>query len=101
MWPSMFGPGWGWGVLVTSAFLFIVLGVLGFLFLVIYGPPRQAEESVEHLWHRFEEGDLTRQEFERLRGPAARGGMCREAAGNKWRQMRAGEVELSMTRSWR
>ncbi|TMI86715.1 MAG: insulinase family protein [Bacillati bacterium ANGP1] len=67
MWPSMFGPGWGWGVLVTSAFLFIVLGILGFLFVVIYGPPRQAEESVEHLWHRFEEGDLTRQEFERYR----------------------------------
>ncbi len=67
MWPSIFGPGWMWGALVALAFLCFVLGVLGFLLLVINRPPRETGDSVGQLWHRYEEGDLTREEFERLR----------------------------------
>ncbi len=65
MWPSIFGPGWGWGALVALAFLCLVLGVVGFLLLVINRPPRDADESIDQLWHRLEEGDLTHVEFER------------------------------------
>jgi hypothetical protein len=65
MWPSIFGPGWGWGVLVVLAFLCLVLGVLGFLLLVINRPPRDPDESTDRLWHLLEEGDITPGEFER------------------------------------
>lgn len=67
MWPSIFGPGWGWGILVALAFLCFVLGVLGFLFIVLTGRPPEAADPLDRLWHRFEEGDLTRQEFDRVR----------------------------------
>jgi len=67
MWPNIFGPGWGWGTLVALAFLCLVLGVLGFLLLVFKEPPRSVGESSDQLWHRWEEGDITRYEFERLR----------------------------------
>ena len=43
------------------------LGVLGFLLLVFKEPPRSLGESSDQLWHRWEEGDITRYEFERLR----------------------------------
>lgn len=67
MWPSMFGPGWGWGAGIALAFLCLALGVLGFLLLIINKPPGDTDGSSERLWHRFEEGDITRAEFERLR----------------------------------
>jgi len=67
MWPSIFGPGWVWGALIALAFLCLVLGVLGFMFLVIFSPPREADDPTGRLWHRFEEGDLTKVEFERFR----------------------------------
>lgn len=66
MWPSVFGPGWAWAVLVAMAFLCFVAGVLGFLFIVIGRPSREVVEPVDRLWRRFEERDLTREEFERL-----------------------------------
>lgn len=66
MWPSVFGPGWGWAVLVAMAFLCLVAGVLGFLSIVIGRPPREVVEPLDRLWRRFEEGDLTREEFIRL-----------------------------------
>ena len=65
MWPSIFGPGWGWGMLVALAFLCLVLGVLGFLLLVINRPPQNVDESIDQLWHRLEDGDITPEEFER------------------------------------
>ena len=43
MWSSIFGPGWGWGVLVAIAFLCLVLGILGFLFAVVQRPTEPAE----------------------------------------------------------
>ncbi len=65
MWPSIFGPGWGWGMLVALVFLCLVLGVLGFLLLVINRSPQNVDESIDQLWHRLEEGDITPGEFER------------------------------------
>jgi hypothetical protein len=65
MWPSIFGPGWGWGMLVALAFLCLVLGVLGFLVAVINRPSRDVDESIDQLLHQLEEGDITPGEFER------------------------------------
>lgn len=65
MLPSIFGPGWGWGVLVALAFLCLVLGGLGFLLLVINRPTRDAAESADRLWNLLEEEDITLGEFER------------------------------------
>lgn len=67
MWPSIFGPGWVSGALIAVASLCFVLGVLGFMLLVIGRPPREADDPTERLWHRFEQGDITKVEFERLR----------------------------------
>jgi len=67
MWPSIFGPGWVWGALVALALLCLVLGVLGFLLLVVNRPHRDAAEPTDRLWHRLEEGDITPAEFQRLR----------------------------------
>jgi hypothetical protein len=67
MWPSVFGPGWEWGVLLALAFLSLVLGVLGFLLLVVFRSSPEGAEGPDPLWHRVEEGDLTRAEFERIR----------------------------------
>ena len=64
MWPGIFGPGWGWGMLIALAFLCLVLGVVGFLLLVIKAP-RDPDESTDRLWHLLEEGDITPGEFER------------------------------------
>lgn len=65
MWPSIFGSGWGWGMLIALAFLCLVLGVLGFLLLVINRSPQNVDDSIDQLWHRLEEGDITPGEFER------------------------------------
>lgn len=62
--PSIFGPGWGWGILIVLAFLCLVLGVVGFLLLVVKAP-RDADDSTDRLWHLLEEGDITPGEFER------------------------------------
>lgn len=75
MWPALFGSGWVWSALVAGALLCFLVGVLGFLFLITARPPRQASE-LDQDWHLYEEGALTRPEFERrarrriLRGQA-------------------------------
>jgi hypothetical protein len=74
MWPALFGSGWIWGALIAGTLACFVVGVLGFLFLITGKPPRQSADELETAWHRFEEGDLTRSEFERTvqRGAASR-----------------------------
>jgi hypothetical protein len=41
--------------------------VLGFLLLIFSRRPPRTTESFDSAYHRFEEGDLTPEEFERLR----------------------------------
>jgi uncharacterized membrane protein len=66
MWPSLFGPGWGWGILVALVFLSVIVAVLGLLFVLLNGR-RETAKPFDMLWHRFEEGDLTREEYQRFR----------------------------------
>ncbi len=67
MWPAVFGPGWVWGILTALALSGIFIGFLGFLFLVLNRGPRMLHELSDQLRHRYEVGDITREEYERLR----------------------------------
>lgn len=67
----MFGLGWGWPVAATLALL-VLIGLARILLSDTTdnektpgAPDRDA--NVDELWHQYEEGDITRQEFERLR----------------------------------
>lgn len=77
MWPNLMGPGW------QQPFV-LAVGILGAIIVAMKAlasaadrlEVEEAPDSVLRLWHRYEEGDLTRQEFERarrsLREPTAR-----------------------------
>ena len=67
MWPSMFGPGWQWGVLVALSLGCLLIGLLGFVSLVVGKPRPEAATPLDQLWHRYEEGDITVEDFDRLR----------------------------------
>lgn len=73
MWPGLFGLGWTWGVLVALAMLIVILGGLGTMFHLLRRPS-DTPSVFDRIWRRFEEGDLTRAEFERLRRAAHLGG---------------------------
>jgi len=70
MWPDLFGPGWIWGILLSTVLL---AGVYTWVFLL----PRPSDEPADPLlraWREYEEGGLTRQEFERIRRAWAKSG---------------------------
>ncbi len=66
MWPDLFGPGWVWGVLLSS-------GLLGSLIVLLKmlqrstGVQEGTDDPLQVIWRRYEQGDLTQWEFERLR----------------------------------
>jgi uncharacterized membrane protein len=67
MWPDLFGPGWVWGMLVSScAIAAVVVGLFRTLNFT-GGESGRSGDSVQALWHRYEEGDLTQWEFERMK----------------------------------
>ncbi len=68
MWPALFGSGWIWSVLVAAALLSFIVGILGFLFLIIVKPPRQGSDDLGRAWHLYEDGDLTPAPWERRLG---------------------------------
>jgi uncharacterized membrane protein len=70
MWPAMFGPGCIWGVVVAISVGCLLVGLVGFLLLAVDGHRHGPVDPLDELWHRYEEGDVTRQEFERLRREA-------------------------------
>jgi uncharacterized membrane protein len=65
MWPSMFGPGWPWGVIAVATW--VALMVAWLLWVMRLASRATSEMPPDDLWHRYEEGDLTHEEFERLR----------------------------------
>ncbi len=67
MWPALFGPGWVWGVLTALTLLSILVGFIGFLLLVLNRRSRSALEPIDQLRHRYEAGDITREEYDHLR----------------------------------
>lgn len=83
MWPTLLGSGWIWGALVAAALVCFIVGVLGFLFFITVKPPRQMSDEFDEMWHRYEEGDLTRPEFERTLGRRSVGGGARNRIHNE------------------
>lgn len=72
MWPDLFGPGWIWGVLSALGLLALFVGLV-----LVLGDPvvsDNATDAVQRIWHRYEQGDLTRPEFERARALHAAAG---------------------------
>jgi hypothetical protein len=69
MWPNLWGPGWEWGIL-TSLGLFGGLVAL-LLFLSWASRTRTSRpdpvQALQVLWMRYEQGDLTPWEFQRLK----------------------------------
>ena len=68
MWPNLVGPGWQQQLLLTVALLCAVFAALKALDAAANRLEREeAPGPLLELWHRYEEGDLTRQEFERAK----------------------------------
>jgi hypothetical protein len=66
MWPDLFGSGWVWGVLLSFGVLGALIGALVWL-EILTRQPAEVDDTVQRVWHRYEQGDLTRAEFDRLR----------------------------------
>jgi hypothetical protein len=68
VWPNMMGPGWEQQLLLA---VIMQCGIIAILVLVLRAAcrisgPRQ-QDTVLALWRLYEQGDLTAQEFSRLR----------------------------------
>jgi len=69
MWPNLFGPDWAWIAAGALAMALVIAAVLfGLAAAARLESPDHGQTSRDDLWHRYEIGDLTREEFERLRG---------------------------------
>ncbi len=66
MWPDLFGPGWVRDVLLSAGLL---AGVIAVVAMVERSHKRLEAKSdpLQEIWRRYEQGDLTQWEFERLR----------------------------------
>lgn len=66
MWPDMFGPGWPWGMLGALGLLAVCVGMVR-LALRANGAGSPRSDPLLEACHRYEEGDLLRSEFERVK----------------------------------
>ncbi len=68
MWPDLMGSGWELQLLMAIGILCAVIAALRALAAAADRPFRdEGPDPLLTLWHRYEEGDLTRQEFQRLK----------------------------------
>jgi len=101
MWPDLFNAGWGWGALFSALVLGALVALVASIGRRSWRPSEPVDRlglsgsipTMQELWHRYEIGDLTRWEFERMRahrvapavppldsGSAAQAGRSRYAA---------------------
>jgi hypothetical protein len=76
VWPSLLGPGWGQQLLLAAIMQGAITAVVVWLWRAACRVPVPREpDAALALWRRYEQGDLTAQEFRRLRraAPAAAG----------------------------
>jgi hypothetical protein len=69
MWPHLFGPGWVGDVLLSAALLAAIIVAIAVLLARTEQPAGRADAAhdwIQTVWHRYEQGDLTPWEFERL-----------------------------------
>ena len=71
MWPDLFGPGWQLQFLMALVLMAFLLGVIGLLWLAAGHTSPVIPDEMLTAYRRYEIGDLTRQELERVRGAAA------------------------------
>ena len=76
MWGGFDGMGWGWiGLGIVHMALFWILVILGIVVLVKWlaggGPSRVEGRALEILKERYARGELTREEFERMKRDVA------------------------------
>jgi hypothetical protein len=84
MWPDLMGPGWVQQLMMTVGLLGVVVATLMILAAAASRlDGAEGPDPLLGLWHRYEEGDLTRQEFDRLRRHLPREGsaVARRSAG--------------------
>lgn len=68
VWPNLIGPGWGEQLLLAAIMQGAIMAVLALVWRAAHciSAPRE-RDAVLALWRRYEQGDLTAQEFNRLR----------------------------------
>jgi len=66
MWPDMFGPGWPWGMLAALGLLAVCVGSV-WLTLGANRAASPRSDPMLEAWRRYEQGDLLRSEFERVK----------------------------------
>lgn len=72
MWSHLFGPGWVGDVLLSAGLLAAIIIAIAVLLSGTDQPAGHADGArdwVQTAWHRYEQGDLTPWEFERLVNP--------------------------------
>lgn len=68
MWPDLMGPGWQQQLLIAAGLLGAVFASVKMLASAAARlEAGEAPDPLLSLWHRYEEGDLTRLEFERAK----------------------------------
>ena len=72
MWPDLLGPGWQLQFLMALGLMAVLVGVIGLLWVAAGHTSLASPDQVMTAWRGYEVGDLTRQEFERVRVAAAR-----------------------------
>lgn len=65
MWPDLLGPGWIWGVLMAACLFGVFLALVWLC--GDFEMRRDAADPVQAIWRQYEQGELTRQEFERAK----------------------------------
>jgi len=72
MWPDLLGPGWQLQFLMALGLMAVLVGVIGLLWVAAGHTSPISPDQVLAAWRRYEVGDLTRQEFERVRAASRR-----------------------------
>jgi len=75
MWPDLFGPGWTIQLLVAGGLFACMMAVITAMIGAGSSSAQDPPDEFQRLWYRYEQGDLTRQEFDRYRrqSPAVSG----------------------------
>ncbi len=69
MWPHLVGSGWVGDVLLSAGLLVGIIAAIAVLLARTEQPAGRADlthDWLQTVWHRYEQGDLTPWEFERL-----------------------------------
>jgi hypothetical protein len=96
MWSELMGPGWVQQLMMAIG----LLGAVVVVFKILDAAAARLEgredpDPLLDLWYRYEEGDLTRQEFDRLRAAAP---SPMERGGVRSRGDRGGDSQTSRRR---